>query len=107
MLLLEILQDGLNPYLELTLKPRKAISSVIRHLSQKWGRTSAAEGQLHLFPYTQDSKNISNGQCWSIEQAACNAGDLFAALGNPSVLRLRQVISSGLRYDEQFELESF
>ena len=97
--LLDILQDGLNPYLELTLKPRKAMSSVIRHLSQKWGRASAAAGQLHLFPYSQESKIISSGQGWSIEQTTSNAGDVFAALGNPSVFRLRQVMSGGLKYD--------
>lgn len=82
-------QDGLNPYLELTLKPRKAISSVLQHLAQKWARCSVAAGHPQLFPFSMQAKNLSVCQSWSLDDALITAGDVHAALGHPSVFRLR------------------
>ncbi|KAI5062985.1 hypothetical protein GOP47_0021532, partial [Adiantum capillus-veneris] len=82
-------QDGLNPFLQLTLKPRKPISSVVRHLIQKWGRSSAAMGEFYLFPFNAQSENISSCKSWSLHDANVSAGDVFSCLGNPSVFRLR------------------
>ncbi|CAN6567691.1 unnamed protein product [Malus baccata var. baccata] len=35
-------KDGHHPYLELILRPRKKITSVLKHLNDKWGRSSIA-----------------------------------------------------------------
>ncbi|MCO5563607.1 hypothetical protein L7F22_017254 [Adiantum nelumboides] len=82
-------QDGLNPFLQLTLKPRKPITSVIRHLIQKWGRSSAAMGEFFLFPFYAQLETIARCKSWSLHDANANAGDVFSSLGNPSVFRLR------------------
>lgn len=82
-------QDGVNPFLQLTLKHRKPVSSVIRHLIQKWGGSSAATGELFLFPFSAQVESMSTCQRWSLHDANFNAGDVYSALGNPTVFRLR------------------
>lgn len=82
-------QDGLNPFLQLTLKSRKPISSVVRHLIQKWGRSSAAMGEFYLFPFNVQMENLASCKSWSLHDASVNAGDVYSSLGNPTVFRLR------------------
>lgn len=82
-------KDGHNPYLELTLKARKMISSVLQHLMQKWGSSSVASGELMLFPYNAQCKDILNSQSWTLKDTAACAGDVYAALGSPTIFRLR------------------
>ncbi|KAH7425140.1 hypothetical protein KP509_11G041400 [Ceratopteris richardii] len=82
-------QDGHNPFLQLTLKPRKPISSVVRHLVQKWCGCSAAVGELRLFSYNAQSEKITNNMEWSLHDANINAGDVHSALGSPNLFRLR------------------
>eukprot|EP00250_Pteridium_aquilinum_P008893 c18286_g1_i1 orf=1072-3648(-) len=82
-------QDGVHPFLQLTLKPRKSVSSVVRHLVQKWGRSSAATGELLLFPFSTQVESMGTCQSWSLHDANVNAGDVHCALGNPTVFRLR------------------
>lgn len=82
-------QDGVNPFLQLTLKHRKPVSSVIRHLIQKWGGSAAATGELFLFSFSAQVESMSTCQRWSLHDANVNAGDVYSALGNPTVFRLR------------------
>ncbi|KAI3499763.1 hypothetical protein L1887_35572 [Cichorium endivia] len=74
-------KDGLNPYLELTLRARKKISSVINHIHTKWGGSSIAIGELMLLPYESHLKH-------SFINTKITAGDVYTALQNPSVFRL-------------------
>eukprot|EP00850_Spirogloea_muscicola_P020758 SM000226S07399 [mRNA] locus=s226:1395:6352:+ [translate_table: standard] len=74
-------QMGHNPHLQLTFKARKSISSVIQHLSQKWGNCAAARGNLRLFAPT--------GNSWGPRDAAVYASDIHAALGKPGSFQLR------------------
>lgn len=83
------MQDGVNPFLQLTLKQRKPVSSVVRHLIQKWGGRSAAIGELLLFPFSAQVESMGTCQRWSLHDANVNAGDVYSALGNPTVFRLR------------------
>ncbi|KAK9949881.1 hypothetical protein M0R45_005392 [Rubus argutus] len=81
-------KDGFHPYLELTLRPRKKISSVLKHLVSKWGSSSAALGEPVLFPYKiQDT--VSTNRRWTLNDDETSAGDVYAAIGNPEVFRLR------------------
>ncbi|KAL3680029.1 hypothetical protein R1sor_022985 [Riccia sorocarpa] len=82
-------QDGLNPHLELTLKARKSISSVLNHLAQKWGRASVATGNLRLFPFSSPLSSGAIRQSWSYLDSDLSAADVHAALGNPAVFRLK------------------
>ena len=56
------MQDGHNPHLELTLKARKMISLLLRHLMQKWGHSTAASGELMLFLYIAQWKDLPRCQ---------------------------------------------
>lgn len=82
-------KDGHNPHLELTLKARKMISSVLQHLMQKWGRSTAASGELMLFPYNAQWKDLPNCQNWTLKETSASAGDVHAAVGSPTIFRLR------------------
>lgn len=74
--------------MELTLRPRKKISSVLKHLVSKWGSSSAALGEPVLFPYRiQDS--VSTNRRWTLNDDETSAGDVYAAIGSPEVFRLR------------------
>ncbi|EFJ29211.1 hypothetical protein SELMODRAFT_410828 [Selaginella moellendorffii] len=77
-------QEGHNPHLELTLKASKSISSVLQHLSQKWGRCSVATGDIRLYPFIRQPSSTS----WNSKDVVC-AADVYDAVGRPSVFRLR------------------
>ncbi|KAM7526187.1 hypothetical protein LguiA_016089 [Lonicera macranthoides] len=80
--------DNHNPYLELTLSTRKKISSVLEHLSRKWGSSSVASGELVLFPYCVQKENMVGYQKWT-QNSALSAADIYALIGSPSVFRLK------------------
>eukprot|EP00249_Psilotum_nudum_P015000 c25111_g1_i1 orf=225-2951(+) len=82
-------KDGLCPHLELTLKSRKTISSVIQHLNQKWGRPSIASSELRLFPFNMQWKKFPACQSWSSTDMLISAEDVFTTLGSPEVFRLK------------------
>ncbi|KAJ6413494.1 hypothetical protein OIU84_006319 [Salix udensis] len=80
-------KDGYHPYLELTLSARKKVSSVLKHLNDKWGSSKIASGEPVLYPY-----NVAEGLAsrkWTLRDIHITAGDVYAAIGNPSVFRLR------------------
>lgn len=80
-------KDGYYPYLELTLSARKKVSSVLKHLNDKWGSSKIASGEPVLYPY-----NVAEGLArrkWTLSDIDITAGEVYAAIGNPSVFRLR------------------
>lgn len=81
-------QENHNPFLELTLAPRKKVSSIVQHLNTKWGRSSCAKGDLMLFPYNARLDSIVGSEKWTLKDS-CTAGDVYAAVGSPSIFRLR------------------
>ncbi|KAG8045889.1 hypothetical protein GUJ93_ZPchr0008g12598 [Zizania palustris] len=81
-------QEKHNPYLELTLAPRKKISSVVQHLNTKWGNSQCARGELMLFPYDTELDNITGREKWTSSDS-CPAADVHVAVGSPSTFRLR------------------
>ncbi|XP_059667616.1 TSL-kinase interacting protein 1 isoform X2 [Cornus florida] len=81
-------QDDHNPHLELTLSSRKKISSVLEHLNRKWGNSSIASGELVIFPYCAQRKNLLGYQRWTLDSMLC-AADVYALIGSPPVFRLR------------------
>lgn len=81
-------KDGYHPHLELTLRARKKISSVLNHLISKWGCSNVARGELTLFPYSKPSSLVS-GLKWTLEDCDISAGDVYAAVGGSSIFRLR------------------
>ncbi|VVA40100.1 PREDICTED: TSL-kinase interacting [Prunus dulcis] len=81
-------KDGHHPYLELILRARKKISSVLKHLNGKWGSSSVSLGEPALFPYKiQDS--MSSNIRWTLNDGDISAGAIYAAIGSPEVFRLR------------------
>ncbi|GAB2272317.1 TSL-kinase interacting protein [Dionaea muscipula] len=80
--------DKHNPHLELTMSMKKKISSVLEHLSRKWGNSSVACGELMLFPYNGQSEYIMQIHRWTRDSTA-SAADVYASVGNPPVFRLR------------------
>jgi hypothetical protein len=74
--------------LELTLRARKKISSVLRHLNSKWGSSSIALGEPMVFPYNI-LKNVSGCGRWTLNDNDISAGDVFEAVGSPAIFRLR------------------
>ena len=83
-----LFQDNHNAHLELTLSSRKKISSVLEHINRKWGSCSIASGELMLLPYYAQSSNLESCQKWT-QDYVLSAADVYAALGSPSVFRLR------------------
>uniref|UniRef100_A0A453QC83 TSL-kinase interacting protein 1 n=1 Tax=Aegilops tauschii subsp. strangulata TaxID=200361 RepID=A0A453QC83_AEGTS len=81
-------QEKHNPYLELTLAPRKKVSSIVQHLNTKWGRSSCAKGDLMLFPYSATPDSIASSKKWTLHDS-CTAADVYVAVGSPSTFRLR------------------
>lgn len=74
--------------MELTLKARKKISSVLRHLNRKWGSSKIALGEPMLFPYNiQDS--MSGCRRWTLHDSDISTGDVHASIGGPAIFRLR------------------
>ncbi|XP_020573144.1 TSL-kinase interacting protein 1 [Phalaenopsis equestris] len=84
-----------NPFLELTLSARKRISSVLEHLNRKWGTDTIGSAELLLLPYNIQQGDIARCQRWTIKDADSTAADVHAAVGNPSVFRLRYCWFSG------------
>ncbi|XP_077233409.1 TSL-kinase interacting protein 1-like [Tasmannia lanceolata] len=82
-------EDKHNPHLELTLRARKKISSVLKHLNNKWGNSSVASGDLMLFPYDIQKENIASYRRWTIKDIQTSAADVYAIIGSPIIFRLR------------------
>uniref|UniRef100_A0A5B7BVJ8 Putative TSL-kinase interacting protein 1 isoform X1 n=1 Tax=Davidia involucrata TaxID=16924 RepID=A0A5B7BVJ8_DAVIN len=82
-------KDGHNPFLELTLRARKKISSVLKHLNSKWGSSSVAQGELMLFPYNVQLEKLASYRKWNSNDSSVSAGDVYAAIGSPAIFRLR------------------
>lgn len=80
--------DKHNPHLELTLGTRKKISSVLEHLDRKWGSSSAAAGELMLFPFFIQRENFLGCQSWT-KDSVVTAAEVYAMSGSPPVFRLR------------------
>lgn len=86
----EVLEkDKHNPYLELTLGTQKKISSVVKHLNTKWGNSKAASGELMLFPFNARLENLAVHRRWTWKDSDTSAANVYAAVGNPAVFRLR------------------
>ncbi|KAK7318508.1 hypothetical protein RJT34_03210 [Clitoria ternatea] len=81
-------KDGHNPHLELTLKGRKKISSVLKHLEKKWGSSSIAQGEPMLFPYNI-KESLSACRRWTINDSDTPASAVYAAVGSPAIFRLK------------------
>ncbi|KAK7399439.1 hypothetical protein VNO78_10621 [Psophocarpus tetragonolobus] len=81
-------KDGHNPYLELTLRGRKKISSILKHLGKKWGSSSIAKGELILFPYNT-IENLSDCRRWTIDNTDTTASAVYDAVGSPAIFRLK------------------
>lgn len=81
-------QDNHNPHLELTLTTRKKISSVLDHLSRKWGNSSVVSGDLMLFPFYVQRDNLVGYPRWT-QDSVVSAADVYAVIGSPPVFRLR------------------
>ncbi|XP_057417311.1 TSL-kinase interacting protein 1 [Lotus japonicus] len=80
-------KDGHNPYLELTLRGRKKISSVLQHIEKKWGSSSTNKGEPMLFPYNK-MENLPDCR-WTINDSDTTASAVYAAIGSPAIFRLR------------------
>ncbi|KAI6699718.1 hypothetical protein NL676_014042 [Syzygium grande] len=81
-------KDGHHPYLELTLKAQKRISSVLKHLQTKWGSLTIATGEPVLYPYSIEEAKSSPDR-WTLDDKDVSAGDVHAAIGSPALFRLR------------------
>ncbi|XP_076925867.1 TSL-kinase interacting protein 1-like [Bidens hawaiensis] len=83
--------DGLNPFLELTLKARKKISSVINHIHTKWSGSRIAIGEPMLVPYDAHLRQSQSAVCtrWTSKDSNITAGDVYTAVQSPAVFRLR------------------
>lgn len=81
-------KDDHNPYLELTLGPKKKISSVIKHLNSKWASSKAA-GELMLFPYDARVENLFSYRRWTLKDSDTRAADVYVSMGSPEVFQLR------------------
>lgn len=87
-----MLQDGYNPFLELTLRARKKISSVIKHIDTKWGSSSIATGKPILVPYSSTVDKVASDKRWTLDDISVTAGDVYAAMDSPAVFRLRSYV---------------
>ncbi|XP_076948326.1 TSL-kinase interacting protein 1-like [Bidens hawaiensis] len=83
-------KDGLNPFLELTLKARKKISSVIKHIHMKWSGSRIAIGEPMLVPYDAHLRQSQSPMCtrWTSKDFNITAGDVYTAVQSPAVFRL-------------------
>ncbi|XP_057491274.1 TSL-kinase interacting protein 1 [Actinidia eriantha] len=81
--------DGHNPFLELTLRAWKKISSVLKHLNSKWEYSTVALGDPMLFPYNIQLEKLSSYKRWTLNDKGVSAGDVHAAIQSPTVFRLR------------------
>ena len=83
------MQDGHNPHLEITLKARKMISSVLQHLMQKWGYSTATSGGLMLILYSSQWKYLPNYRSCMLKEISASVGDVDAAIGSLTIFCLR------------------
>lgn len=81
-------KDGLNPFLELTLRARKKISSVINHIHTKWGASTIAVGEPMLLPYESHLRDQFINSKWTSNDTAITAGDVYTTVECPAVFRL-------------------
>ncbi|XP_021982204.1 TSL-kinase interacting protein 1 isoform X4 [Helianthus annuus] len=81
-------KDGLNPFLELTLKARKKISSVIKHIHTKWGGSHIAVGEPMLLPYDTHLRHSPMSRRWTSKDSSISAGDVYMAVQSPAIFRL-------------------
>ncbi|KAK7247513.1 hypothetical protein RIF29_42396 [Crotalaria pallida] len=81
-------KDGHNPFLELTLRGQKKISSVLKHLEKKWGSSSIAKGNPMLFPYNI-MENLCDCMRWTVNDSHTTAASVYAAVGNPAIFQLK------------------
>ncbi|KAG9151736.1 hypothetical protein Leryth_002023 [Lithospermum erythrorhizon] len=81
-------EDGYNPFLELTLSPKKKISSVMKHLKTKWGRSRVAIGEIMLFPFNTLPKNLPSSLRWTQNDINITAREVHVAAGSPPCFRL-------------------
>ncbi|KAJ3694142.1 hypothetical protein LUZ60_009622 [Juncus effusus] len=83
-------QNNHNPYLELTLTIQKKISSVVKHLTEKWRDSlDFSTGEILLFPYNARPDNLTSVNRWSLRDKYITAADVYFMLNSPSVFRLR------------------
>eukprot|EP00897_Mesotaenium_endlicherianum_P004011 jgi/Mesen1/3638/ME000020S03168 len=89
-------QGGHNPHVELTLRMRKTVASVVQHLSKKWEGLLAAQGcQLCLLPFAAAASGQAGGgqvprpELWGRPDSSATAAEVHAALGRPSLFQLR------------------
>lgn len=80
--------DKHNPHLQLTLSTRKRISSVLEHLTRKWGGSRVACGDLILVPYDAQTVNLVGCHKWT-KDSILSAADVYAQVGRPTIFRLR------------------
>ncbi|CAA7409952.1 unnamed protein product [Spirodela intermedia] len=84
-----VLQEGdHNPYLELTLRPRKKISSVVTHLTIKWGIPRTAY-ELVLFPHEGGEVSLLGHKTWTLNDRETSAADVYSTVGQPEIFRLK------------------
>uniref|UniRef100_A0A7N0V0X4 TSL-kinase interacting protein 1 n=1 Tax=Kalanchoe fedtschenkoi TaxID=63787 RepID=A0A7N0V0X4_KALFE len=81
-------KDAYCPFLELTLSPRKKISSVLKHIMTKWGKSSIAVGEPRLLSCRFEKFNLTSQKVWTLDDTRTCAIDVFEALGRPSIFRL-------------------
>jgi hypothetical protein len=74
----------------LTLATNKKISSVVKHLAEKWiDSFSATAGGIMLFPYNARPGNLVEFHRWTSNDTHITAVDVHNVIGSPSVFRLR------------------
>ncbi|KAI3725641.1 hypothetical protein L1987_65432 [Smallanthus sonchifolius] len=81
-------KDGLNPFLELTLKARKKISSVTKHIHAKWSGSRIAIGEPMLLPYEAHLRDSPMSRRWTLKDSNISAGDVYTAVQSPATFRL-------------------
>ncbi|KAF3326940.1 TSL-kinase interacting protein 1 [Carex littledalei] len=83
-------QNDHNPFLELILTTNKKISSVVKHLAEKWRDSFiATAGGIMLFPYYARCDNLVGVHRWTSNDTHITAADVYNLIGTPSVFRLR------------------
>ncbi|CAN4117102.1 unnamed protein product [Withania somnifera] len=78
----------LFPVDEGTRRALEMISSVLEHLSRKWGSSSIATGELVLFPYHVQMESLVQSLKWT-KDTTQSAADVHNMIGRPQVFRLR------------------
>lgn len=74
--------------MELILRAKKKISSVLKHVNDKWASSKVAHGEPVLFQYNIRG-DISGCRSWTMKDSDISAGDVYASIGSPATFRLR------------------